>query len=94
MMQVNANAMTAMSNWMNNSANNVANLNTQDFGATRTTISSELNTPVAQVSQSENRTDLTKELSDQIVIDKSFEANANVIKAKDEMIGSLLDLTI
>lgn len=93
-MQVNANAMSSISNWMNNSAHNVANVNTEDFGATRTTITSQGNTPVAQSTQSDNRTNLAKEISDQIVIEKSFEANANTIKAKDEMIGSLLDLTI
>lgn len=93
-MQVNATAMTSISSWMNQSANNVANVNTEGYTATRTTMNNEQNAVVAQSAQSENRTDLSKEMSDQIVIDKSFEANTQAIKAQDEMIGSLLDLTI
>lgn len=93
-MQVNANAMSSLSNWMNNSAHNIANVNTQDFAATRTAITSQGETPIAQSTQTKNETNVSKEISDQIVIEKSLEANANSIKAKDQMIGSLLDLTI
>ena len=93
-MQVNANAMTSMSQWMNTSANNVANVNTEGYNASRTTMNAQNNTVVAQTSQTQSQTDLAKEFTDQITIDKSFEANAQTIKAKDEMIGSLLDLSI
>lgn len=93
-MQINATSMTAISNWMNNSAGNVANVNTQDYSATRTTMSSSGNAVVATASKTGNQTDLAKEVTDQIVIAKSFDANAETIKTQDKMLGSLLDLTI
>ncbi len=93
-MQVNANAMMSMSNWMNNSANNVANINTQDYSSTQTSITNNGGSIVAQSSQTENKTDLAKEMTNQISIEKSVDANAQAIKTQDKMVGSLLDLTI
>lgn len=93
-MQINANSISSMSNWMNSSANNVANLNTQDYSATRTTMSNSGNAVVANSTKTGNPTDLAKEVTDQIVIEKSVDVNAQAIKAQDKMIGSLLDLTI
>ena len=93
-MQINANSISSMSNWMNSSANNVANLNTQDYNATRTTMSNSGNAVVANSIKTGNPTDLAKEVTDQIVIEKSVDANAQAIKTHDKMIGSLLDLTI
>ncbi len=93
-MQVNANAMMSMSNWMNTNANNVANVNTEGFTASRTTITNEGNSVVAQSSKTASATDLSKEFTDQISLEKSFEANAQTIKTKDDMIGSLLDLSV
>lgn len=91
-MQINATAMTAMSNWMNNSAQNVANVNTDNYNATQTTITNQNDTIVAQSSKSTNGTDLTTEFTDQIAIDKSFKANVETIKTQNEMLGSLLDM--
>lgn len=91
-MQINATAMTAMSNWMNNSAQNVANVNTEKYNATQTTITNQDNAVVAQSSKSTNGTDLATEFTDQIALDKSFEANADTIKTENEMLGSLLDM--
>ena len=93
-MQINANSISSMSNWMNSSANNVANLNTQDYNATRTTMSNSGNAIVANSIKTGNPTDLAKEITDQIVIEKSLDVNAQAIKTQDKMIGSLLDLTI
>lgn len=93
-MQVNANSMMSMSNWMSNSANNVANLNTQDYSATRTTISNSGDAVVANSTKTGNPTDLAKEVTDQLTIEKSVDANVQAIKSQDKMIGSLLDLTI
>jgi len=36
--------------------------------------------------------DLTTEMVDQIVVRNAFKANANVIKAVDEMTGAILDI--
>jgi flagellar basal body rod protein FlgC len=91
-MQINANAMTAMSNWMNNSANNVANVNTEKFNATQTTINNQNNTVVAQSSQTKSSTDLASEFTDQIALETAFEANTKPIQTQDEMLGSLLDM--
>ncbi|WP_263833112.1 flagellar basal body rod C-terminal domain-containing protein [Sulfurospirillum oryzae] len=91
-MQINSTAMMAMSNWMNNSANNVANVNTDKYSATQTTITNQNNSVVAQSSKSANGTDLATEFTDQITLDKSFEANATTIKTQNEMLGSLLDM--
>ncbi len=93
-MQINANSISSMSNWMNSSANNVANLNTQDYNATRTTMSNSGNAVVANSIKTGNPTDLAIEVTDQIVIETSVDANAQAIKTHDKMIGSLLDLTI
>ena len=93
-MQVNANAMMSMSNWMNNSANNVANVNTEDYKATQTTINNNGSSIVAQSSKTSNVTDLAKETTDQISIEKGVDANVQAIKTQDQMVGSLLDLTI
>lgn len=90
-MQINTTAMTAMSSWMNNSANNVANVNTKDYKAIETTIDNQGNAVVAQSSQTKNGTDLTTEFTDQIELEGGFEANAKAIKTEDQMIGSLLD---
>ena len=91
-MQMNATAMTAMSNWMNNSAHNVANVNTDNYKATQTTITNQNDAVVEQSSQTNNSTELATEFTDQITIDKSFKANADVIKTQNEMLGSLLDM--
>ncbi|AHJ13332.1 MULTISPECIES: flagellar basal body rod C-terminal domain-containing protein [Sulfurospirillum] len=91
-MNINATSMTAMSNWMNNSAQNVANVNTDNYNATQTTISNQGNAVVAQSSQTENSTDLATEFTDQIALETNFEANTKPIQAEDEMIGSLLDM--
>ncbi len=91
-MQINSTAMSAMSNWMNNSAQNVANVNTDNYNATQTTITNQNDTIVAQSSKSTNGTDLTTEFTDQIAIDKSFKANVETIKTQNEMLGSLLDM--
>jgi len=91
-MNINATSMTAMSNWMNNSAQNVANVNTEEYKATQTTISNQDTAVVAQSSKSTNGTDLATEFTDQIAIEKSFEANADTIKTQDTMLGTLLDM--
>lgn len=39
-----------------------------------------------------SNTDLAKELTDQIPIEKGFGVNAKVVKTKDEMLGTLMDI--
>ncbi len=94
-MQVNVSSMTAHQDWMGNNANNIANVNTDGFNSTSTTIQNPSEGSVQAVSStSESGTDLARELTEQIPIEKAHGANAQAVKAYDEMIGSLIDLSV
>jgi flagellar hook protein FlgE len=93
-MQVNISSIGAHTNFLANNANNIANINTNDFEATETTLDNENGEVVAKSSQTQNGTDLAKEITDQISITKGIEANVQAINTQDKMIGSLLDLMI
>jgi len=95
MMQVNANSMMAHAEWMGNNAHNVANVNTDGFNSTQTTIQNPSEGSVQAVSSPANSsTDLAREFTEQIPIEEAHGANAQAIKAYDEMIGSLIDLSV
>jgi len=94
-MQINANSMMAHTNWMASNSNNVANVNSDNYQATDTTLNETVNGSVqATFSKSNNATDLSKEMTEQIPIERGFEANARVIQTEEQMIGSLIDLSI
>ena len=94
-MQVNTNSIMAYQDWMSNNAGNVANVNTDGFNSTQTTIQNPSEGSVQAVSSTTNSaTDLARELTEQIPIEKATGANAQAIKAYDEMIGSLIDLSV
>jgi flagellar hook protein FlgE len=93
-MQVNVSSIRAHSDFLANSANNIANINTNDFEATETTLDNENGEVIAQSSKTQNGTDLAKELTDQISISDGIEANVQAINTQDKMVGSLLDLTV
>lgn len=94
-MQVNASSMMAYTNWMANSSNNVANVNTNGFTATQTTLQNPTEGSVQAISSKTNApTDLASEFTDQIAIGGGFNAIAQAIKVQDEMIGSLIDLSV
>jgi flagellar hook protein FlgE len=88
-LSVNINAMRAHSDWMAVNANNVANVNTEDFTANDTVITEG---HVASIRPTAKETDLSKEIPDQIVIEKGFEAQTSAIRTQDEMLGTLLDM--
>ena len=81
-------------------ANNVANFNTQGFEQTTayqtemlpegTRISNLVRTPNGQTAPS--NTDLVKEVKEQKINKAAFQADVNVIKVKDRMMGTLLDM--
>lgn len=84
---------------MNNSASNVANANTDGYIPRNTTISETSNgstkadtTLATSNGNTMSQTDLTKEITDQISIEKVSEANVQAIRTQDEMLGSLLDI--
>lgn len=98
---ISSNVSSIMSNqsWMNNNANNVANLNTDRFVPQETTISetqnggTKANTEAATSNGSEkSQTDLSKELTEQTTIQKTTESNVQAIRTQNEMYGSLLDI--
>ena len=95
----NISSMQANQVFMNNSAQNVANSNTDGFIPNKTTITEGANGSVtAQTAKASNngstasQTDLSREMTDQISIENVQKANVSAIKTQDEMIGSLLDI--
>ena len=83
---------------MNTGANNIANVNTDGFRPSDTKISSDGESTVANARLSDDtgskksQTDLTKELTDQIVAQDAVAVNVNTVKTQDQMLGSLLDI--
>lgn len=92
-MQINASSIQAHSSWMNNSSHNVANVNTQGFGALQTNLEESPTQGItANSSKGEGATDLAKELPEQMIAERGIEANAQTIKAYDDVLGTVLDL--
>ena len=98
---ISSNISTLMSNqtYMNNNANNVANVNSDGYVPRNTTISetqngaTKANTSMATSNGSEkSQTNLSKELTDQVAIEKVAQSNLQAIRTQDEMLGSLLDI--
>lgn len=93
-------SFNAHQNWLNANANNIANVNTNGFVPTDTSIEENgIGEPEAvyskadaQAGVTQSQTDLTKEMTDQIQSERGFQVNAPVIKTQDEMLGSLLDI--
>jgi len=100
-MNISANVSSIQANqmYMNANANNIANVNTDGFKPTETTISNPSKDSVrANFSKVDNantlksQTNLTKEITDQVVIGGVNQANVNAIKIQNEMMGNLLDI--
>ncbi len=95
----NLSSLQANQTFMNTNADNIANVNTDGFRPTQTTISNpSKGTVQADLSKADDtgspksQTDLTKEISDQVIIGGISQANVTAIKTQDEMMGSLLDI--
>lgn len=95
----NISSMQAHQQMMNTSANNVANVNTDGFRPSDAHITNAAgdslrvqNRVAGDTGSVKSQTDLAKEIPDLIVAEKGNGANVSVIKAQDEMMGSLLDL--
>lgn len=82
----------------NASAHNIANANTQGFERTKTDLNEGINGNVkASFDKQPNdtlysNTDLTKEITNQIVSGYAVGANGVAIKTQDQISGTLLDL--
>ena len=99
-MTVNSNISSIYANQdlLNSSAHNIANANTKGFGRIETTIAENtLNNPEAINTRTQNEsiysnTDLTKEITNQIISYHAIEANAVALKTQNEVEGRLLDI--
>ena len=89
MINTNINALQAYRILTDINANNVANVNTEDFKATDAHITDKLD---ISTHTSKYGTNLNKELTDQIVIENGFKAQIPAIKTQDEMTKTLLDI--
>jgi flagellar hook protein FlgE len=88
-MNINGNSMVSHQSLMNVTANNIANVNSEGFTAKDAKIGNDLEVNVRDTNQP---TDLTKEMTDMIVTQNGFDAQAPVIKTEDEMVGTLLNM--
>ena len=96
--QANIASIQAHQTLLNNSADNVANLNTDNFIPTRTTIENDGNGITASSAKASDngskrsQTDLTQEIPDQMIAENVTAVNVTAIRTQDEMLGTLLDI--
>ena len=77
-------SLQANQTFMNTNANNIANVNTDGFIPQSTQITDNGST--------KSQTNITKEITDQVIISGVNEANVSAIRTQDEMFGTLLDI--
>ena len=84
---------------LNTTANNIANVNTDGFVPQDTIATNQgSEAPVAETRSTDNegaersQTDLSKEIPNQIIAQRTTEVNVTAIKAQDDIMGTLLDL--
>ncbi len=99
MISSNVSSIQAHQTFMNNNANNIANVNTDGFRPSDTRLRSSsddsvtADTSIADDNGSKkSQTNLAKEIPDQITIASAVGANVSAIKTQNEMFGSLLDI--
>ena len=85
-------SLNAYSNWLDNSAANVANSSTNQSQNRSSTITSEESSPTLETTVEQKPVRLEKEMTDQVIIPKAAEASADTIRAQDEMTGTLLNI--
>jgi flagellar hook protein FlgE len=95
----NVSSLQAHQSALNTTAHNVANVNSDGYIPSDTNIVEASNTSVTTSTASatdngsaNSQTDLTKELTDQIVYERGFEANVSAIQTQDQLTGTLLDI--
>ena len=94
----NISSLQANQTFLNTSAGNVANVNTDGYIPKDTRITNPNGSPQATTRQADDtgstksQTDLAKEIPDQIVSGGVAEANVAAIKTQDQMFGTLLDI--
>ena len=96
--QTNVASIQAHQTLLNNSAHNVANVNTDGFVPTQTTLNDTGNSVTASFAKTtdngsaRSQTDLAKELPDQMIAQDGVAVNVTAIRTQDEMLGTLLDI--
>lgn len=94
----NVSSLIAHQDFANANAHNVANVNTDGFIPTKTTLHDSTSGVTANFqSASDNgsslsQTDLSTELTDQVIVQNGHEVQGTAIRTRDEMLGSLLDI--
>lgn len=94
----NVSSLIAHQDFSNANANNVANVNTEGFVPTRTTLSDTAGGVQSNFQKADNngsslsQTDLSKELTDQVIVQDGHEVQATAIRTRDQMLGTLLDI--
>jgi flagellar hook protein FlgE len=99
MISSNVSSILSHQTFMNNSAHNIANANTDGFIPQNTTIhengsnsTKAIASKAADTGAKTSQTNLTKEITDQIMIENVTKADVVAIRTQDEMLGSLLDI--
>jgi len=94
----NVSSLMAHQGFANANANNVANVNTDGFVPTRTTLNEGSGgvtanfQPATDNGSNLSQTDLSRELTDQVIVQNGHEVQGTAIRTQDEMLGSLLDI--
>ena len=94
----NLSSIQAHQTWLNNSAKNVANVNSDGYIPTQTTLNENTNSVVANTDKAtdngslKSQTDLAKEIPDEMIVQGGVAVNVTAIKTQDEILGTLLDL--
>lgn len=88
----NLSSIRAHIGWMERNAVNVANVSTQDYNAVQTTLEGGGGGVRAVTSRTGQESDLTTQMTDQLVIAAGVGANVAAVKTQDGMLGTLLDL--
>jgi flagellar hook protein FlgE len=88
-------SLNAYGTLLNNTANNVANINTDNYRPLETTMQdSTLSCVTATTSRNENgdRVDLSKEAVNLIIAETGFKASIDVLKTAQKMQKSVIDI--
>jgi len=88
-MTINSTSMMAHQSLMSVTANNIANVNSDNFSAKDAKIENNLEVNIRDTNKPTN---LTKEMTDMITTQNGFDAQSPVIKTENEMLGTLLNL--
>ena len=94
----NVSSLIAHQNFANTNANNIANVNTDSFVPTRTTLSDTSGGVQASFQKADNngsslsQTDLNREMTDQVIVQRGHQVQGSAIRTQDDMLGALLDI--